>query len=448
MELTTELVALAVAVVLGLTTVIVVWPSLGFALVLGISLVKSFLRGLAPALMESFTYDMTVVLITIAGAMIYRLRRGGRDWHLPPAFVFSWLVIVALMWLRLPASHEAEEGLKKCLIFSIFNTCACALCPLFILSLAEARRVLRTILVLGIIAMVGMLALGERTDEWDTARRSFAGAHVFGVANASVHGIIVLFGLWVAQRKLWQLVSMILCAPIAIYTIIASGTRASIMLAPVVMFLMVWLYRRKLNIKAIVAFTVAGTIIASAVAVVLDSDLVYRFRAEAVREAFETRTYLVRVAFAGFLANPLLGQGTGDTLYQIQTQSHPHNQILELANELGIFALAAYLVVVGYGLRAWWFLRRPEFDETEAKSVGVTVFGLLLYNGLWTLKSGSYAATYEFYFFITMMVVVQGVGQRALAGRRLRAAPGPPARAGSLLAQQQGHAFTGVPSRR
>ncbi|MCH7812855.1 MAG: O-antigen ligase family protein [Planctomycetes bacterium] len=449
MELTNELIAVAVLVVLGLTTVVAVWPTFGFALVLGISLVKSLLRSLAPAVMESFTYDMTVVLVTLLGATIHRLRRGGRDWHLPPAFMFSWLVIAALMWLRLPASHEAEQGLKNCLIFSIFCTSVCVLCPMFVVSLADARRVLRVVLGLGIVAVVGMLTIGERTEDWATARHSFAGAHVFGVANACVHGIIVLFGLWLAQRKLWQLITLMVCAPAFIFTIIASGTRAPILLTPMVMFLMVWLHRRKLNIKAIVAFTIGGAVVAAAVAAVLNPDLLYRFRAEAVREALETRTYLARITFAGFLTNPILGHGPGDTLYQIRTLSHPHNQVLEIANEIGIFGLLAYLIVVGHGLKAWWYLRRPEYEGTEAKNVGVTVFGLLLYSGLWTLKSGSYAGAYHFYFFITLMVVVQGVGRRTMNRQRRKAAVGSPQQASALLDKRgPGHALTGGPGSR
>ncbi len=46
-ELTSELMALAALAVLGLTAVVVVWPTFGFALVLGISLVKSLLRSQA-----------------------------------------------------------------------------------------------------------------------------------------------------------------------------------------------------------------------------------------------------------------------------------------------------------------------------------------------------------------------------------------------------------------
>ncbi|MFQ5500584.1 MAG: hypothetical protein ACE5FH_13040, partial [Candidatus Zixiibacteriota bacterium] len=251
MGLTPELFAYGLLAVFVAGGVIVIWPSMGFALLLSIPIVKVYLRSVAPGLMQGFTYDMAILFVSLIGVLIHRLRSGSVKWSLPNGFMLLWLVICILMWVRLPSSHSFYYGYKKSLWFSVFNTFACLLCPLFVVSFKDARRVLMATLSVGAVAALSVLFFGQAEHRFAGARTSVLGSNPLGVSMACVHLILISFCFWLIQRRAWQLLLVIVCIPLAIYSIIKTGTRAGLFFPPVAILVSLWMYRARINLRAI-----------------------------------------------------------------------------------------------------------------------------------------------------------------------------------------------------
>jgi O-antigen ligase len=120
------------------------------------------------------------------------------------------------------------------------------------------------------------------------------------------------------------------------------------------------------------------------------------------------------VTLENWLTNPVLGNGTGDTAYQLggpNFEGYPHNLLLEAANELGVIGLVCMLVVFGYGIRMGFGLSRPELEGTYAKAVTVPFFGCFLHHLLFSFKTGGYAGSYTFYFFLGCTIALSRLWQ-------------------------------------
>src|SRR5690606_35821181 len=127
-------------------------------------------------------------------------------------------------------------------------------------------------------------------------------------------------------------------------------------------------------------------------------------------QGFSGRFQMLAVTLRGIASSPIIGNGTGDTSYQmtgtVAAEVYPHNHVAEITNELGIVGLAAWLTLVISALRAGLQLGRPEWDGTLAKDVGVPFFVGAAYFMLITFKGGSYAHSYMVYFYIITTIVL------------------------------------------
>lgn len=409
MELTAGMYALGCLAVLGALLVVVALPSLGIALVLSIPVFKFYLRTIAPSLMQAYTYDMAVVLIAFVGVLIHRLRHPSPRISMPFGFICCWLLIVLLMWSRLPASHSPEYGFKKCLIFSIFNSLACLVCFIYLTSTVRAKRVLQMALLIGVIATVGLGLFGRSLVEFVSTRSTWLGASPLGVADACVHMIIIAFCSWLAQHNMRRLVLLIVVVPLGIYAIIKTGTRGGILLPPVGMMAALWMYRRRIGLGKLAGGALVVIATVAAYGELVRPEMLSRFAGGAVDSGFRVRLELADITWTGFLENPIIGNGTGDTSYQISgsgAEDYPHNHILEIANELGVFGLFAFLGLIAYGLRAAWRMSGRAYDGTDEKTVGVTAFACFVYHFLVGMKAGTYSASYLMYFFLTLTILI------------------------------------------
>ena len=421
MELTAGMYALGCFAVLAALLVVIVLPSLGIALVLSIPVFKYYLRTIAPGLMQAYTYDMAVVLIAFVGVLIHRLRHPSARISMPAGFIFCWLLIVVLMWSRLSASHSPEYGFKKCLIFSIFNSLACLVCFIYLTSTVRAKRVLQMGFLIGIIATVGLGLFGRSLEEFVNTRTTWLGASPLGVADACVHMIIIAFCGWIAQHNLRRLVLLIVVLPLGIYAIIKTGTRGGILLPPVGMMAALWMFRRRIGLGKVAGGVLVVIVTVAAYGELVRPDMLSRFAGGMVDAGFRIRLELADITWKGFLQNPIIGNGTGDTAYQISgagAEDYPHNHILEIANELGVFGLCAYLGLIGYGLRAAWRMSGRAYDGTEEKPVGVAAFACFVYHFLVGMKAGTFSAAYLMYFFLTLTILIDQLARVRLVARQ------------------------------
>ncbi len=408
----TEATTILIVALLYLTAggLVLVWPLFGLALVLSILIVKVYLRSVMPGIMTGFTYDMGVVLLALLGAVKHRLWHAGpKPFGLPGGFVACWLLLALLMWLRLPGSQAYDYGIKKALTFSVFNTLVCLLCPLFVLTLDDARRILRMVFILGIISALSLIAVGEATESWRGARITVLGASPLGVADACVYPIVLSLSFWLHQRKWWQVPVGIAAVSLALYGIFLSGTRGPILAVPVVLLVVLWMHRRRIGFGSVTIGVAGAAVIALILVATLKPEMLFRFGSEEARQGLDDRVAMARMTFDGFLESPLLGNGTGDTAFQLAgfgAETYPHNHALEVANESGVVGLLAYVILMGYGLMAGWQFSKLKWDGTPVKLVGVGAFACFLYHLMMSMKTGTYSASFASYFWLSLTVVV------------------------------------------
>lgn len=426
MELSGQLFLIGVGLVIAVLGVALVWPSVAFALLLSISLFKVSLRALAPALMENFTYNMTVAILALIAAVVYRMRQGYRLLpDLPKGLVACWFVILAMMWLRLGSSRDFDEGMRKALIFSIFGTTSYLAVATYLCSLKEVRRLLRVLFCLGAFSGAAMLIWGEGTQSYRGARQSFLGAYVETVASSCAFSALVLMGAWLWKRKLWYLILLIISMPLLIYTMVASGTRGAIVAAPIAAIALVWLYRRSISPQLVIGLPLAGLLVGAVLIRIINPDMLTRFAGSAMEDSANLRIDIAAATLRNFMANPLLGNGTGDTAFQISgtvgSRSYPHNPLTEVFNELGVVGGGAYLGLLLYGFRAGWRLNRREPASPEAKAVCAVMFCIFFYKALMAMKGSSYALVDQLYPLLAAAVLAEQYSrsENALAAPQL-----------------------------
>lgn len=419
MELTPELLTTALAAVLGALVVVIIWPSVAFALLFSIPMLKVYLRSIAPALMESFTYDMTVACLAFVAAVVYRTRHGyGLRLNLPAGLVVCWFILMALMWLLLPASRDFEEGMKKALTFTFFGTVSCFSVAAYACSMVEVNRLLRVLIFLGVFSTVFMLLFGEGTEHYRGARQSFLGANFANVATACIILGLLLLGIWLRHRKMWQLVLVAISVPILVYCAIATGTRGALVAAPLGVLALLWFYRRDVNVKLIAGIPVVVIVAAVLIGRIVDYDMLLRFGGKEFERGWSDRTAMASVTWQGFLDNPIVGNGTGDVSYQLTgrvgAKEYTHNLVLEAANELGIVGVVAFLGLFWYALCAGWRLDRLRLEPAQ-KAIAAQVFACFVYSAIVNMKGGSYAHVATTNFLLVLTVLTERCLQQPFA---------------------------------
>lgn len=408
MELSLSLIVGALAVLAVVLVIVIVRPTLGFLLLATIHVVKGGLRMRFPALMEGFTYDMALVGLVLPAAIIYRFRKtGGFSLRLPTLFVASWILFAILMWVRLPGSHSVDYGWKKCLIFSIFTTLACLSCVIYVVSTVEIQRLAIVFVAAGAVAMLAVTFLGQATESYRGARFSVEGTGPLGLANLGGQMVIMLFAMWILRPRLPLLLIAAALTALGVYGIFLTGTRGPLFAIAAAVPLLLWFARRRLSLGVTVGVALVGLAIAAVPMYAVTQDMLFRFTHRRLSEGLAVRFDMTFKAIDGFLGSPLIGTGTGDTAYQLfgyGAEGYPHNHVVEVANELGIFGLALYLIMFGYGFRVATWLGKKPWEKTDFKRIGLPLFlGFLFYVAI-SFKMGTYAVNYMGFIFLVLLV--------------------------------------------
>lgn len=398
----------------------IVWPAFAFGMLLTIPVLKVVLRRAAGGLLAGYTYDMAVVLLAIIAAALHRARQAERHpLPIPPRVIVAWLVLAVLIWLRLPASANQEYGFKKALIFSIFDTCAVLSVVLMLVTPRDGRQILRLIVMGGILSSMALPLFGSTIGSYEGARFSIQGASPLGVADLAANAILILLSTWIADRSPKRTLLVVIVVPLSALAIFMSGTRGPIFAIPLVLPLIFWFYRRSLNFQGVMAALIGFGLMAVVTAYLVNPSYLTRFSRDAVHSGLSARMHMVNVTLRGIVRNPILGNGTGDTSVQLHgvadaEGSYPHNHLLEVFNELGIFGMIAWVTIMASGLAAGWELRKPEWDNTEAKFIGVALYACFVYQAIQSFKAGTFAAAYMQYFFCFATIAAHELRKRDL----------------------------------
>jgi O-antigen ligase len=380
----------------------------------GIFYVIGFFKG--DSRLESSPVDLTVsVALLMILAMALRLTFTEQELKLPSAF-FWYLPILLLMFMSLSYTPSLTAGLDKTLRF-IFLTLMGAIAPFFLVNSRVKLERFLTTLVIGAILMSinSFFMLGGEDRLVAPSGETTALGFSAGLA------LIVMWTLWFPRLALGY---RIICYPIVgvlAVALVGSGGRLANVATAVCLVLSVLFCRRLVVDLAIIA--ACGVAVLPFVNIPAAS-LQYLASLTRPHDAFGTRTDLMFFGLQTFLDHPLLGVGIQGYRYSTPnplTYNFPHNLLLELGAELGILAVAAFLVFAFLSFREIFRLIREH--RPQDLTLERTVLSLLILGALDVSVSGEMNNDRLFFFLLSLPFVIRAFTSREIAAEWLRARP-------------------------
>ncbi|MFH1370574.1 MAG: O-antigen ligase family protein [Planctomycetota bacterium] len=386
----------------------IIWPTVGLLGYMSISLIKAPLTLYVPWLFGFWGYvlDLGIACVAILGVgRSYLSNRRHGEIFVPHGIWVCLIVLIVWIWIRLPGTRDPELGMIKTLVFSIFDTVVIILGFLLGRTQTGLRQMTRALILVGIIAVIGVLIFGRPEQEWEGARTTFGYATALAPADMAAYLVIALTGFWLAKRTFISMAAMFVAAVFATGTIFVTGTRGPFLTLAPAFLVMIYLYRRQVNLKAVIAVIlfIGITIFAFKYYLSISRGVVTeRFGLYEIQKGLMDRVDMIRISMRGWASSPILGTGPGGFNVQMEgviATRYPHNLVLEVANELGLIGLIPYLVMLYYGLRSIKVLSGPESDHSEFKTYAAIIFGGFIYHFIASFKTGSYAGSHMFYLF-------------------------------------------------
>ena len=410
-----EVITLIIIIIIVIFIAVIVsaiWPTTGLIAFMSIYLVKGSLRLYFPFFdgFWGYLFDMGVLLLAFIGIITHYIKFGGRQCKLVPGYVwFSMAFLCLWVWLRLPISRNPQYGLIKALIFSIFNMSIILLGIFSVRTLFQAKKVIKAIIIIGICTLISILIFGNGQNGWEGARITLTETNPLAPADFAAYLIIILISYWLAKRKKIYALIIFIIVPLALITIFLTGSRGALFALPIVIFFIFYFYRHLIGIKLPIYFFILVFVLFGAISYVASEAVVEnRMSSDSIQSGLTIRTQLTKITFVEWLASPILGTGTGDTSVQFSENGinsrYPHNVIFEVANELGIIGLVPFLLLLYAGVRSMNYILFTDIENSEIKECFVPLFGCFLYHFLLSFKTGSYAGSNMFYFFLGTII--------------------------------------------
>lgn len=363
------------------------FPEVCFALLLTAGSYKEWLAPMLP-----LPFDYTVGLTILVGiAVLLRWGARGAVREEPTARVPVGLVVaLALLTLTVVLSGlgtDAAYGREKAARFLALTVTAAAAAWAVLDSEARLRRFLVAMIVLGLL----MVGFGRVTSEGMVAMNAthIATGRILGF------GIIgILYFVLGARRTSLRL---LLLAPGVVlgYGFVYSGSRGALaaMIAALAATAVAVLGMRRAR-RGIVAAAATLALLVAAVSVLVPQsvELMNKRMNQVSLDApgvgvAGARVSLGREAWDVFTAHPLTGVGIGGFSLAVgyadsERGVYPHNILLELASELGLVGLGAFLLLAGLALRQiGQALRRGRFALVI---LVLTIVGYCLANAMFS----------------------------------------------------------------
>jgi len=241
----------------------------------------------------------------------------------------------------------------------------------------------------------------------------------FGIAYALLL-IIVIFRI--ARQHRIGLIDVMILIPAA-FLLIRSGARGPVISLIVTFFIyIIWLGHISRRIKLTI---IAGGLLLLGFAYSVIPDATVRFyqvlfdptvspTQNASANSIQERIMLIDMAINDFLAEPILGVGTGNSSGGV---GYPHNSIIEVAAELGLVGVAIFLLLQGVvAVTAYKTIRRTK--GTSDEWLMTTAFAIYLFAFIESQFSGYMGGDMLLYVSIGLVGVVS-----ELLNKRLPAEP-------------------------
>jgi O-antigen ligase len=267
----------------------------------------------------------------------------------------------------------------------------------------EARKIIRALFFLGIMVGAGTVFLGRAIAENEGARISFAYSNPLAPADFSSYLIIVSVCYWLTGKTARRAVVAIALSILGLAAVFRTGTRGPVFVIPPVLLVVFYFYRRTVNLKLVIQIMLVLAVLYGAITVIRQQGLIgERFQSKDVEAGFMIRLKMMKMTLMGWLENPILGTGPGDTSIQIEAEGegYPHNLVLEVLSELGLVGFIPFLFLITKPLSGWRYLTSEHFENTDLKSVYVPIWACYFMAFISTFKMGGYAGSNMFYFFV------------------------------------------------
>lgn len=325
--------------------------------------------------------DLTVLTASILAVSVgWRVLASGRVANLPREYYF-YLPLLAMMVISLSYTPSFLSGLEKCLRF-VCLTGIGIVAPFTLFDSAVKMRRFLYALVVGGIA----LAINSLTMLGDSQRFVAPSGLNTELGAASAVAMIILWSLAFPKMNFG---ARLLCYPILgvlVVALLGSGGRFANVSTAICVVIGALMCRRLLKDLAVL-----GGIALISLPLVLIPSASYQYL-ESLRHptmAMGTRNDLMWLGIKVFLAHPLLGVGVDGFRFVSPnpiTYNFPHNLILELGAEMGVFAALSFVLLAFSSFREG--IRQLFVADGFDAELTRTVFLLLIYATLDSMISG------------------------------------------------------------
>jgi O-antigen ligase len=352
--------------------------------------------------LDAAPVDLTVlVAVIMLMAMGMRLFFTPSRLNLPKEFVF-YVPLLALMFVSLTYTPDLAAGVDKTLRF-IFLTLMGAISPFLLVDTPQkVRRFLAGLVVGGILMAVNSFFMLGGQDRL-TAPSGETTALGFSAGLA----LVIIWALWFPRMSLFGRLLLYPFVAVLMVGLVGSGGRFANVGTVVCLGLTILFYRR---LVVDLAIMLGAGIAALPFVRIPAASLDYLASLAHPHQAFGTRSDLMEFGLRTFMDHPLFGVGIQGYRYVTPnplTYNFPHNLLLELGAELGIFAVITFLALVICSYRAMFRVLRESYSENI--TLYRTVFLMLILTCMDASVSGEMNNDRLLFFVLSMPFVLERI---------------------------------------
>jgi O-antigen ligase len=306
------------------------------------------------------------------------------------------------MFISLTYTPNLAAGVDKTMRF-IFLTLMGAISPFLLVDTPrKVRRFMAGLVVGGVLMAINSFFMLGGEDRL-TAPSGETTALGFSAGLA----LVIIWALWFPRMSLLGRMLLYPFVAVLMVALVGSGGRFA-NVGTVVCLGLTILFYRKLVVD--LAIMLGAGIAALPFVRIPAASLDYLASLAHPHQAFGTRTDLMEFGLRTFLDHPLFGVGIQGYRYVTPnplTYNFPHNLLLELGAELGIFAVITFLALVVCSYRAMFRVMRKSYSENI--TVYRTVFLMLILTCMNASVSGEMNNDRLLFFILSMPFVLERI---------------------------------------
>ncbi|WP_419662621.1 O-antigen ligase family protein [Desulfosarcina variabilis] len=399
---------MAVLVILAVVVCVIVFPLSSVIIFNSIYIVKPIARVFMPALLYSYTYDMFTLCMGYLGAATLWIKNTPGSVKMRPFPIFVMLFIIFMLAVGLLNTRVPEFGLKKFLIFSVFNFLSLLLPMVLVRNISVANDILKWFLIFGLLLPFIMMIPGVSMQGM-SARSTVLGANPLAPAELMNCALLILIVRLLLKPSKKTVTLSILFIPLLIFSIAKTGSRGPLLSSAILTIGLVGIYsRRRVFLISIVSLVIGiGSYLV--LSQFLPENLAIRFSKEKSACSMEYRLQLTRITVLRMFRNPIMGNGPGDSAMDVgesDQQGYAHTVVLEVFDEAGIPGGILYFLMFVNAFSVGIKAVRSNPIGSSRKIIALTFVILLAGKFIESFKTGSYAGSNLLYFLLGCLFAV------------------------------------------